>query len=581
MKILLAVTTILLTLTFAMSQSTKPHDKEQIDDWDYNTTMPTHEMGNIRVKSMGMSVGSPVTMAMPAPTMMKRMASDSIGFSVGGAKDANNFYKNIDNNYLPKIDSITYEGVFYDHYFDTGSKDSCKNLFCPDYSTAVRKNIYDNKDEHFITVGLNSNIKKSDFARKKLNIVVVLDISGSMGSAFNQYYYDKGKKVDIEDKKSSKMKIANETIVNMIDHLAPHDRFGVVLFDNRAYKAKPLRLVKNTDMSAIKKHVLELKQKGGTNWSAGYKEGLKLFDNISLNSEYENRIIFITDAMPNRGELAKDRLFGMIKDASSRKIYTSVIGVGVDFNNNLVEYISKTKGANYFSVHSSKEFKKRLDKEFDYLVTPLVFDLKLELASSSYSIDSIYGAPKADIHTGTVFEVDTLFPSDSSDEGVKGGVILVKLKKHGSSEDIKLNVSYKDRDGKPYHVSKTVKFKSNNYYDNSGIKKAIALTDYVSLMKNWLLDTRAGCNDKVSYPYPPIQILQKRCLIYPPHRPIYPNIKTWERKSCPLVVSDGYKKLFSTFKNSFDSSLSKEYGVLKKLLNKPSESKKDDWNTNR
>jgi len=569
MKILLVLTSLFLSITFAMSQSPKPHDKEQIDDWDYNSTIPTFEMGNMQIKSMS------------APTMMKRVASDSIGFSVGGAKDANNFYKNIDNNYLPKIDSITYEGVFYDHYFDTRSKQSCKNLFCPDYSTAIRKNIYTDKDEHFITVGLNSNIKKSDFKRKKLNIVVVLDISGSMGSAFNQYYYDKGKKINIEESQTSKMKIANETIVNMIDHLSLHDRLGVVLFDNRSYRAKPLSLIKTTNISAIKNHILEIKQRGGTNWSAGYKEGLRLFDNLSHDNSYENRIIFITDAMPNRGELAKEKLFGMIKEASSHKIYTSVIGVGVDFNNDLVEYISKTRGANYFSVHSAKEFKKRLNKEFDYLVTPLVFDLKLEIASSSYSIDSVYGAPKADTVTGTIFEVDTLFPSDSSDEGVKGGVILVKLKKQGDSEDIKIKVSYKDRDNNPYKVEKTIKFKSGNYTDNSGIKKAIALTDYVSLMKNWLLDTRAGCNDSLNYPYPPIHILQQRSLIYPPNRPIYPNIKTWERKSCPLVVSDGYKKLFSIFKNNFDSSFTKEYKTVEKLLNKPSQNKKDDWNTNR
>ncbi|HIO90689.1 MAG TPA: VWA domain-containing protein, partial [Campylobacterales bacterium] len=340
-------------------------------------------------------------------------------------------------------------------------------------------------------------------------------------------------------------------------------------------------LIKTTNISAIKNHILEIKQRGGTNWSAGYKEGLRLFDNLSHDNSYENRIIFITDAMPNRGELAKEKLFGMIKEASSHKIYTSVIGVGVDFNNDLVEYISKTRGANYFSVHSAKEFKKRVDKEFDYLVTPLVFDLKLEIASSSYSIDSVYGAPKADTVTGTIFEVDTLFPSDSSDEGVKGGVILVKLKKQGDSEDIKIKVSYKDRDNNPYKVEKTIKFKSGNYTDNSGIKKAIALTDYVSLMKNWLLDTRAGCNDSLNYPYPPIHILQQRSLIYPPNRPIYPNIKTWERKSCPLVVSDGYKKLFSIFKNNFDSSFTKEYKTVEKLLNKPSQNKKDDWNTNR
>lgn len=33
-------------------------------------------------------------------------------------------------------------------------------------------------------------MQASDFRRKKLNLVLALDISGSMGSPFNSYYYD-------------------------------------------------------------------------------------------------------------------------------------------------------------------------------------------------------------------------------------------------------------------------------------------------------------------------------------------------------------------------------------------------------
>jgi hypothetical protein len=39
-------------------------------------------------------------------------------------------------------------------------------------------------------VGLDSGMKAADFKRKQLNLVILLDISGSMGEAFNQYYYD-------------------------------------------------------------------------------------------------------------------------------------------------------------------------------------------------------------------------------------------------------------------------------------------------------------------------------------------------------------------------------------------------------
>ena len=44
-------------------------------------------------------------------------------------------------------------------------------------------------------------------------------------------------------------------------------------------------------------------------------------------------------------------------------------GVGLDFNTELVESITKVKGANYFAVHSPGEFRRRLVDEFDYAVT--------------------------------------------------------------------------------------------------------------------------------------------------------------------------------------------------------------------
>jgi len=543
-------------------------ENEKKDDWDYNATIPVMEY-----KKAGMSMPSTVSMEMPSPRVMQMK---TLGFSVGGAKDADNFYENIKKGYLPKINSITYEGVFYDHYFDI-KKQKCNELFCPSYESAVRKNPYSDKKEYFVSVGLNSNLDMSRFKRPPLNLVVVLDISGSMGSAFNKYYYDKGVKKE-SDQSKTKMQIANEVLASMIDHLKAEDSLAIVLFDNNAYLAKPARKIKYTDTKAIKKHILELKPRGGTNWSAGYKKGLEIFDSLEKDKSRENRIIFITDAMPNQGELRKDRLFGMVKDASQDKIYTSFIGVGVDFNNNLVEYISKTKGANYFSVHSAKEFKKRLDSEFDYLVTPLVFDLSLKLSSNDFVIDKVYGAPKANLHTGEVLKVDTLFPSSSSDEGVKGGVILVKLKKIGSGDEFSLKVNYKDRDGKSFSSYKSGRFESGNYFEGSGIKKAVMLSDFVTLMKNFLVDNRKNCNDKVAFP--PYQILKQKCMIYPPLPP--QNISTWERRSCKLKVSEGYKKLFSLFYKNFDKSLKKESEILRILIGKgKTESKHtilDDWN---
>jgi len=596
MRLLLFLLFIHITYLNAM---TKRIDPKVIDDWEYNATKimrknakrPLNVLNNRgTIKSLNVKA---VTFSNPSPAPM----AESIGFAVGGAKDVNNFKENIKRGYLPKLNSITYEGQFYQHYFDTGlNGKECKELFCPSYSSAKRVNIFDKNQEYFLSVGLNSGIKANDFKRKKLNLVIVLDISGSMGSRFDKYYYDKksGKRVENKEESSKKkIEIATESIVAMLSHLKDSDRVGIVLFDDNAYLAKPLREVKYTDKEAIKKHILEIKEQGGTNWSAGYKKALELFNTIDLSKDYENRIVFLTDAMPNSGELRKDKLFGMAKKASKKGIHTTFVGIGVDFNNDLVEYVTKTKGANYFSVHSSSEFKKRLDKEFDYMVTPLVYDLVLELESKSYKIDAVYGSPEAKLATGEIMRVNTLFPSSRENGKTRGGIILLKLKKenNSSNEAIKLKVSYKDIDNNSYSNEQSVKFKDKKvYYDNLGIRKAILVSDYVTIIKNWLIDARAGCSDKVDWIMQDYPTIAKRCMVFPPKRAIFPAVKTWERKSCKLKVSQGYKELFKTFRDYFvkemkiigDDSLKEELSVLDLLLSQNSESfdtiqKKDEW----
>ncbi len=577
---------LLISLITLLNGMSKRADINATDDWEYNSTRIFEDTLNAPMGSIPMSRSMNTKAFAPAP---------KIGLAVGGAKDTNNFKANIENGYLPKIDSITYEGQFYNHYFNTGlGEKECRALFCPSYSTAKRLNPFSKAEEYFLSVGLNSGIKIKNFKRKKLNLVVVLDISGSMGASFNSYYYDKmGKKIEIKDKsQKTKIQIATESIVAMLSHLKDDDRVGIVLFDNKAYRAKPLRMVLLSNKEAIKDHILALKEQGGTNWSAGYQEGLKLFDEVKLTKDYENRIVFLTDAMPNSGELRKDRLFGLAKEASKKGIHTTFIGIGVDFNSNLVEYVSKTRGANYFSVHSSNEFKKLLDKEFDYMVTPLVYDLTLKLDSKKYKIDAVYGSPDAKLSTGEIMKVNTLFPSLNENGETKGGIILLKLKKVADgNSDIKLKVSYTDINGKSFSNSQDVTFKPNHqYYDNSGIRKAILISDFVTIMKNWIIDARAGCNDNIKWIMEDYIILSKRCMIFPPKRPIFPTIKTWERKSCKLKVSEGYIKLFQTFRRYFikemselkDDSLKLELNILNTLLKqKPQEFNKiksnDDW----
>ncbi len=504
-------------------------------------------------------------------------SSQNMGFAVGGAKDVNNFRENIENGYFPISTDITYNGLFYDYSFDTGVAKETEHLFAPAYSTAISKDPVSDKSEYYMTVGLTSNIKESDFARKKLNLVVVLDISGSMDSEFNKYYYDDPMGLEneaSEDVNKTKMQIANEAVNILIDQLNDDDRFGMILFDNESYIGQDINAVGITDVEKLKERILDIKANGGTNFEAGYTAANKLFEDCKdTNSpEYENRIIFITDAMPNYGSTSSTSLMGMVEENANDGIYTTFIGVGVDFNTKLVEEITNNKGANYYSVHSSEEFKSRMGEEFEYMVTPMVFDLKLDVESDGFEIEKVYGSDTANEETGNIMSVNTLFPSKTNSDGeVKGGVVLLKLKKISDdvSGEIVLNVSYKDRSGESFSNSQTVSFEDGDErYDNSGIRKAIVLTRYANVLKNWILYER--CEEKMFLIVPSIGI----CDCDYTQEEIYSILGDHERTSVTLTVSDEYKKIFKDLKvyineqNKFmnDETFEKEIEVLDRLI---------------
>ncbi|MBF0500522.1 MAG: VWA domain-containing protein [Candidatus Riflebacteria bacterium] len=502
------------------------------------------------------------------------------GYSVGGAKDINTFRFNLLRGYLPDSTAITHEGLFYDYYFDIPDESivssevastpslntaSQTGQFRPTCSWAVLPDPISGKTETFLAVGLRSTLDTSKIERKKLNIVVVLDISGSMGAGFSSYYYDHSNEIDIEkaegdeDFRLSKIRVATKAIATMLDHLRPEDSFGMVVFDSYAQITKPLRKIEKTDMDAIRSH-MQLQPRGSTNMEAGYRLGLSLFDSWEgVNPlEVENRIVFLTDAMPNTGQIDRNGLFGIARAAADARIYTTFIGMGVDFQTELVDHITKTRGANYLAVHSSYEFKQRLAKEFDYLVTPLLFGLRVNLRSDDFGIEAVYGSPEANQATNELMYVNTLFPAPLEKDAVKGGVILLKLGSKGAGNMVHLTAEYEDRAGKKFSTEVDAAAPRNvtAFCLATDTRKAVLLAREVNLMKEWIRDVR-GPEDEA-----------------PENKPGSNGRTYWEHESMSLSVSPAMAAKIKVFKSHMeeesriiaDRSLTREIDMLDKIL---------------
>ena len=523
-----------------------------IDSLDSESSLDSDTTDGISFSTFDASTSD--TSGATSATTSSQSSDSYLGYSTGGAKDVENFRENIENGYFPITTDLTYEGIFYDYYFDTGnSGEESDEMFYPSYSTAVSEDPISGEEEYYLSVGLNSNIKESDFQRKNLNLVIVLDISGSMSSSFSSYYYDTDDEEDDEDNSKSKMQLAEESLNILIDQLTEDDSLGIVLFESSAHLAKPLNLIGDVDVDALKEHILEVSATGGTNFEDGYLTATELFEDYALTNsdEYENRIIVITDAMPNTGTTSSSGLLSYVEENAENEIYTTFIGVGVDFNTELINEISSVEGGNYYSVSSASEFKTRMGEEFEYMVTPLVFDLNLDLESDGYEIEAVYGTDDVDAEEGNIMHVNTLFPSSSnSDSEVKGGLVLLKLTKIDEEADdaeITLKVTYKDTDGEEHSNEQTIELSSDElYYDNTGIQKGIVLTRYVNVLKSWIAYERTEEDTYLIDDYTGISDWDVISTDY--------NSEN-ERSSVSLTVSDEYKSIFTILKEYMESEI--------------------------
>jgi|AntRauTorckE6833_2_1112554.scaffolds.fasta_scaffold00491_1 Ca-activated chloride channel family protein len=534
-------------------------DEDEVDDWQY-------EPGDLGDGDGGGNPSGSGTQVEYAASASGDGGGDSVGLAAGGAKDANTFRRNIRNEFLPTPSSLSYEGLFYDYYFDTGDPGDCTDLFCPTYSPAVTADPLSGETERYLSVGLNSGLAESDFERKRLNLVVVLDISGSMTSSFDDYYYDQyGNKQTVEESGAdSKLSVAKDALVSLTEQLEPGDRFGVILYNSASAVAKPLNPVAETDMDAIRTHIQEdIEATGGTNLSAGLDDATDLLGEYESADQttYENRMIVLTDAMPNTGDTSEGGLQGRLETAAEGNVHSTFVGVGVDFNTEIVDEITSVHGANYYSVHSPDQFEQRLVDGFEYMVTPLVFDLSLELDAKGYEIEQVYGSSAAEESTGEIMRVNTLFASPTSEGRTKGGVVLAKVTDAaGGGGELTLRASWEDRTGTSNESELSVTFPEGGpeQFANTGVRKAVALSRYADLLQNWMVDERERDGDP-----------ETDGIDVPDD-----DLGKWEQRSDPLTVSRAYRERFETFADYLqsemaaveDDALQQELDVLETLV---------------
>ncbi|KAH3766674.1 von Willebrand factor type A [Pelomyxa schiedti] len=391
------------------------------------------------------------------------------------------------------LSTLSCDSVFGNYFFETGEEKT--ELFSISTINAKCLNPITHELEYFIGLGLNSKYDGeglSLYGRPTINVCIVLDVSGSM-------------EINIVEEASAptKLEVAKHSLISMLSHLKPEDRFGIITFNEQAQVIQPLKRWSEIDQTSLETSINGLNAGGGTDLSVGYRVAGEMMDIAlqedtgksiegSLPSEY--RIIFFTDMQPNQGETSPAGLFGMAKSFSDKGIFSTFHGVGLDFDAALSGHItSKIRGASYESIKSVASFRKRMDRDFDYSVTPLLFDMSISV-DPFQRVTAIYGSEQDSVNpaSGSLMKLGTVFPSAKEKGGLTmGGIVLLRVVPH-ATDPIFLRYTYNDRTGAAHNEALALQVApdmgsadSTEFFSNTGIRKAILLSRFVTLLKTY------------------------------------------------------------------------------------------------
>ena len=177
-------------------------------------------------------------------------------------------------------------------------------------------------DRVTLMLDLTAPINEASKDRPGQAVQIVLDRSGSM--------------------EGGPLESAKESILKLIDRLAPQDSFGLVAFDDTALVIAPIRTMADHDMPALRRAVREMRTGGSTDISAGYLLGLRELNRTPAVGG--STLLLISDGHANAGEQDPKFFAEVAATNAQAKVTTSSIGLGNGYDEKILEALAQGGG---------------------------------------------------------------------------------------------------------------------------------------------------------------------------------------------------------------------------------------------
>jgi Ca-activated chloride channel family protein len=244
-----------------------------------------------------------------------------------------------------------------------------------------KEKINQNKKEHSFLLELNGDKNSKKIKRKKLNLSLVIDVSGSMNlplnydSNYNHNYKLLNKNIFQEKASLSKLDLVKDAAIKSIKYLKNDDYISIIAFDDQIKIISPTIKIDNNKEQIIEA-IKSLKTSGMTNLHGGWFEGCQQVSK-NISDTFLNRVILLTDGQINSGQQNKDLIIQDVLNIYNNSISTTCFGVGSDFNESLLQHISNSGGGNFYYIENNKDVENLFEEEFSGINQLSAYDCEL------------------------------------------------------------------------------------------------------------------------------------------------------------------------------------------------------------
>ncbi len=189
-------------------------------------------------------------------------------------------------------------------------------------------------------------IEQQGAERPPLNVALVIDRSGSMSG--------------------DKIEHAKDAARRLVNVLGERDRVAIVSYSTDVTVDFYSQPVTDSSRVALFRAINDIAIGGGTNLSGGFQRG---FSEVSKwkNAEAINRVILMSDGHANVGVTRQDRLQELSRTALGSGTSVSTLGVGLDYNEDLMTAMANLGAGNYYFVDRSEAIGPIFEQELNSL----------------------------------------------------------------------------------------------------------------------------------------------------------------------------------------------------------------------